>query len=343
MAVEWHEWSDAKAEADWDASLEKWSDYTVLQSYRWAEYKRGHGWRVRRGTLLVDGTPVGMAQCLVREVRPLRTVVAWVPGGPAGDWSAVFALGPALRRRYRGWQLSLRANIVLEQWPGYEEHLTRSGWRRSLDRLGTPLTFWVNLSQDVASLRKALSANWRHNLSRGQQRGGRIERCEAERSIEPLYRVYRETLRMKRLREAFSLVDLHALRAAFGDRFVLMSTVGEGGVAESMRGFLSVGTRALDFIASASMAGRKRYANYSLLWSLFDIARARGIRRYDMGGADPESAAGVYHFKKGLGAAAVPLVGEWGWDTSSLVRWAVNRTIARREQSRQPASAPSLE
>ena len=63
------------------------------------------------------------------------------------------------------------------------------------------------------------------------------------------------------------------------------------------------------------------------MWRLLGLAREQGVRLYDMNGADPQGAAGIFNFKQGLGGRIVPLLGEWEWAPSRLLQWGTNLMI----------------
>jgi hypothetical protein len=329
MVTEWSEWSDAEAATNWDTEIVRLSNHTYYQAYGWGEFKRRQHWTPRRATILVDGAVTAMVQCLVREIRVARTVLAWVPGGPAGH-HALPALGAALRRRYRGWLLWVRINGAFEASPGCGDGLVEAGWRRADVRVGHPFTFQLDLREDAAQRRAALSQNWRHNLARGERRGGRVVTCGKDDSLEGAYCVYRGTAERNGLPQPFALPDLVALRGIFGPAFTLAVAVNESGDPIGMRGFMRLGARADDFVSGLSADGRRRYANYPLTWRLLELATEQGITTYDLGGSDAVAAAGVHAFKRGLGGRGVELVGEWQWHNSRCLDWAVSRMIMRR-------------
>jgi lipid II:glycine glycyltransferase (peptidoglycan interpeptide bridge formation enzyme) len=78
--------------------------------------------------------------------------------------------------------------------------------------------------------------------------------------------------------------------------------------------------KAWDLLAASNEEGRRSYASYALLWSLLRDCAARGIQTYDLGGADPDKAKGVYDFKKGTGAKFIEYLGEWDWARPALAR-----------------------
>lgn len=322
--IEWAEWSDAEAATKWDVALTALPNYNLYQSYGWGEFKRRHGWSIRRGSVVINGAQVAMAQCLVREIQPARIVVAWVPGGPAGSLTGWLELGTVLQRRYHGRAFYLRANILLEGAnPEYVKALSSTGWVPASVLVGTPLTFHLDLTPDETVRRRALTGNWRHNLQRGEQRGSQVELWEGGRSMDVVYGVYQRMAWLKDIAQTFTLDDLRAMQAILSSSFTLAVAIANDGYPCAIRGFAKLGTRAHDLIAGVSEKGRKLYAGYLLMWRLLQCARDQGVVLYDLSGADPK-APGVFNFKKGLGGQQVHFVGEWDWSTSLWLRRGVN-------------------
>jgi hypothetical protein len=327
VVIDWHEWADAEAAVRWDDALRALPEHSVYQAYGWGVYRKRAGWQVRRGTILVDGTAAGMAQCLVREIPVARLAIVWVPGGPAGSPAARYALAAALRRRYARWALALRANVVAEMTTAEGDGWRAAGWRPAGVRLGHPLTFLVDLAPDEHRRRAALHGNWRHNLRRGEQREPAVDVWPPSASLGPVDALCREMVDRKRLAADAHLDDLDALRGALGPQLTLMVTWERPGKISAVRGFGRLGERAYDLVAASSPAARSSYTGYVLMWRLLALARAQGAHAYDMSGADSYRAPGVYNFKRGLGGRAVPLVGEWDWATSRLLRGGLSLAI----------------
>lgn len=330
MAIAWREWTDSEAAARWDAQLAAWPDHTLYQGYRWGEFKRRCGWEVRRGEVLLDGQRSAMAQCLVRECSPLRLVMLWVPGGPVGRLAGRVAFRDAIQQRYGGWRMWARAHMLGEARDGEPQAFTDAGWRRPAVRLSASHTLHLDLTAEEAVRRAALTSNWRHNLARGERRHYQIEPWESDRPLKPVYAVYHAMTRLKGIPAAMSLADLELVRSVFGRAFALGVARDDHGQPCAMRAFIRTGDRAQDFMAAVSEDGRKRYANYPLTWQLLEWAHQQGVRLYDLNGAVPGGAAGVFNFKRGLGGRLVPLVGEWEWATAAWLRWSVNLAIRWR-------------
>lgn len=330
MVIAWEDWSDSEAAAKWDATLTAAPGCSLYQSYGWGEYKSRSGWEVRRGTVLVDGTPAAMAQCLVREFRAARIGVIWVPGGSSGTRIGCLKLGEALQRCYRGWHIYVRTNILQEEQPDYVSEMIASGWDPAKAKVGHPRTFLLDLLQDPEARRRKLTGNWRHNLTRAEQRGATIELWDETKSLDLVHAIYRETNRRKGVTETVSLADFDAMRKLLGRGFTMAAAIGSDQRPCAMRAFGKLGDRAYDLIAGVSAAGRKDYSNYLLMWRLLEIARQQGVSVYDLSGADETGVPGVFNFKKGLGGRLVAFMGEWEWASSRWLGSGVNLALRFR-------------
>lgn len=311
----------------------RYPSYNLYQAYGWGEFKRRSGWGVRRGNVLLDGKLAAVAQCLVREIRSTLTVIAWIPGGPAGTPEGRCAVARALRRAYPPRVLFYLRSSVLEQEQRFDRAgFFAAGWEPVAQPLAQTATFQLDLTLEEAVREQRLSANWRHNLRRGRKRGAAIELWENDRPLNQVYEVYREMCSLHKIRPALSLEDLEALRSALGTGFTLAVAHDSSGALCAMRGFGRIGRRAQDLIAGVSLAGRRIYANFPLTWRLLDIAREQGIGTYDLAGVDWDRAEGVANFKKGLGAEPVTFAGEWEWSNSEWLRLGLNLAIRFRRE-----------
>lgn len=331
--TEWVEWSDDEAAARWNAVLATFPAYNLYQSFEWGEYKRRAGWPVFRGSVMVDGRPRLLLQGMCRSLRAARGLFVWAPGGPAGSLSAGVDLGPRLRQQFGARCVFLRMNILHEAHETDAKALAEGGWHPAAVPVGYPGTFHVDLARDEAPRRGALTANWRHNLKRGEERGGRIEVWDAQRPLAPVYEVYQEMCRLQDIPAAISLEGLEAMRRSLGGAMTLAVALDGGGRLSAVRAFGRIGERAYDLLAAVTAEGRRTYANYPLMWRVLVLAQEQGVRLYDMSGADAHGATGVFHFKKGLGSRLVTYMGEWDWASHGWLRSLVNVGVRARRRA----------
>jgi lipid II:glycine glycyltransferase (peptidoglycan interpeptide bridge formation enzyme) len=84
------------------------------------------------------------------------------------------------------------------------------------------------------------------------------------------------------------------------------------------------------------MATKGSYLNQ---WWMMGELKARGCRWYDLGGINPDTNPGVYHFKSGMGGEDVTQLGQFELCRDALSGWAVRlgERIKRRKATQRTA------
>lgn len=75
-----------------------------------------------------------------------------------------------------------------------------------------------------------------------------------------------------------------------------------------------VGQSGIYLLVATCTEGRKKWASYLLQWRVIEQLRSCVGRFYDLGGINPETNPGVYHYKAGTGVAEVKQVGRFELD-----------------------------
>lgn len=313
----------------WDKLLQSFDDYSLYQSSAWGEHRSRFGWSPNRFQALSDGVPVAMAQVLVRKY-PLGFAIAWIPGGPVGDMTAV---GPALMEQIRVASgarfLYCRFSAMRSREASEDTALKEMSWHRTSSPLltGLSLTYEPSLSEELRL--NNCSGNWRHNLRRSMKRKLKtyhwVKACPQE-----MMAAYAAMQDHKQLAAQTSGYEIESLLKSFGSDCVVVRCDDEDGNLLAFRGALVLGAKAVDIFAVAIPAGRKVYASHSAFWELMKQCAAKGVQWYDMSGADPEKNKGVYDFKKGTGAKDIQYLGEWECAKPALLRGLVSRVIRYR-------------
>jgi lipid II:glycine glycyltransferase (peptidoglycan interpeptide bridge formation enzyme) len=78
-----------------------------------------------------------------------------------------------------------------------------------------------------------------------------------------------------------------------------------------MRATVHHGSVATDLVVATTECGDHSDANTALYWSSILYAKEAGMKYFDIGGLNSETAKGVADFKRGLGAEIFEHVGEW--------------------------------
>ena len=315
--------------ASWDGLLGNFPDGNIYQSYAWGEHRGRFGWMPYRLTATEGDRTLGMAQWLVRRTR-FGVAMAWAPGGPVGN---VVALGEQFRATSRqvigARHLYCRINPLVERTALDVDGLKSTGWRQPEAPLNSPDSFVYVPTDDEPSRLALASGNWRHNLRRALKHRHAVEPWPNP-DPEQIHAVYAAMQAHKGLAEQFSLAALKSIMEAFGDQCLVVRCMDTTGRTLALRGALLLGNKGWDILAAATPEGRKVYASHAAFWELMRQCAGRGVRSYDMSGADSVRAKGVHDFKRGTGARAVTYLGEWDWATSSLLRRMANYVIKYR-------------
>jgi lipid II:glycine glycyltransferase (peptidoglycan interpeptide bridge formation enzyme) len=106
----------------------------------------------------------------------------------------------------------------------------------------------------------------------------------------------------------------------------------------------ALGDSGIYLLGATSEEGLKPRGAYLLQWRALQWLKERGCRWYDLGGINPETNPGVFHFKSGLGGKdvrqlpALELSGNWM--STFCVRAAENgRSLVHKLKSRNSPSA----
>jgi lipid II:glycine glycyltransferase (peptidoglycan interpeptide bridge formation enzyme) len=333
--VRWARRSPADVESQWDAELQQFTDRSLYQSSRWGRYKRIRGWTPEYFHLEANGKTVGMLQALVRTY-PLRTVVAWCPGGPVGvpeacSRESMEQLSSILHAR----SLYCRSSLLRAKTIQDEQYLQSNGWVRPGRTVSANLTAVWDLRQTEEQLLAGLNRNWRYSLRQAQKSNLTIDRLVVP-PIQELTDLCREMNASKGVPAAIRSSDVAALFDALGDQVLVYGCRNASGQLIAFHSCAIQGQRAWELVAATSAEGRRNGASFAVLWALILHCRRLNVTHYDLAGIDPVKAPGVANFKRWTGAQDVEWLGEWEWSTSSGLRHAVNLAVRHRADAALP-------
>lgn len=302
------------APAWWDDVAVRSPGGHVLQSSAWARIRAGQGWRPEFVRL---GDPLPVALVLWRAV-PILGRVAYVPRGPVVATHDAEALERALRSlaslaRERG-AVFLKVDPELSPDEAGRP-LARAGFRRGPDVQPALATLVLDLRDDLDTVMAKLDKDTRWSVRQAPKRGVSVRAAGDDAGLRAFYELYAGTGRragfITRTWEYYrtvwrTLVDagLATLRLAY---------IGGDAVAAAMT--WRCGDREIYMYGASNDRARRSFASYGLQWECIAAAKARGARRYDLGGipADPsrkdDPMYGPYLFKRGFGGDTRHYVG----------------------------------
>jgi lipid II:glycine glycyltransferase (peptidoglycan interpeptide bridge formation enzyme) len=323
-----------EADDAWDAFLAGSPHGHLLQSARWARLKSDFGWSAQRVVLRSIPSPdaplLGGASILFRKL-PWGQTVAYVPKGPAVDWSDLAhtraVLTMARNAAAKGHAALLKVEPDLPPTPELTAALQALGFQPSSQRVQPLSTIVLDLSGDEAAILARMKQKWRYNIRLSERKGVTVR--EGGTADLPQIQQLMDTTGA---RDGFGVHN-----AAYHRRATeLMAPLGimtwllaehEGQLLAAIAVF-AFGRTAYYMWGASADDGRNVMPNHAAQWAAMRWARAKGCTAYDLWGipdevgenpgayAEPESWGqgglwGVYRFKQGFGGQVVRFAGAW--------------------------------
>ena len=331
----WTSVSPVDAEANWDSQLLQFEDQNLYQSFRWGTYKRIRGWTPRHFRAEMNGGVIAMLQALVRTY-PLRTAVAWCPGGPVGALEACTHQAMEQITWLLGARsLYCRCTFARPTTTEDAQYLQSHGWTRPRRMLGANMTAVLDLTQSEEQLLAGLNRNWRYSLRQAQKSGLQVEHL-SNPPVEELADLCTALHVAKGIPATAAASEVAALFDALGEQAVVYGCRNSSGELIAFHSCGMHGPRAWELIAATSPEGRRRNASFAALWALMLHCRRMNITHYDLAGVDSEKAPGVADFKRWTGAQDVEWLGEWEWSTSRALSRVVDVAVRKRGEAALP-------
>jgi peptidoglycan pentaglycine glycine transferase (the first glycine) len=306
---------NSKLVTDWDPLISE-QNASLLQSWRWGEFKRGSGWSPFRFSLGAQPNPIIYGQVLYRTVPrlPVPVSIGYLPRGPVyfpssqGDKEAEKSFWRAIHResRKRGAIfLKVEPNIAINEVTPksvVNARMAALGFQPS-GRLQPARTWVLDIDKSEDDLLKAMKPKTRYNLRLAGKRGVTIRRATGLDDIKAFH----------------ALLDVTGKRDEFGihtfsyyeQLWRIFGSNGEGPGAEAgmvvlladhpdmaerdtgpIGGLLAFrfGHEAIYMYGASDNRGREHMPNYLLQWEAIRWAKEHGCTLYDFWGIpDPPS------------------------------------------------------
>lgn len=313
-----------ECEIVWNAlSLPEWEERfariprsTLLQSYGYARAlcPQKH-LRARWGLIRIGGADAGLVQIMEAGIFKNALHAVMLDRGPVwfagfGNAAHVEAFFQTFNREFPR-RFGRRRRVIPEipDTPELRAALESSGLRR-LDRPGYQ-TIWLDVDQDTETLWRNMKSPWRNKVRKGENAGLMAEWSGGEKEILALLRVYQSD-KAKKGYDGPPAAFLLALAQEFmKDGNVIAGTAKKEGRSVAAALVFCHGTTATWQAGWGTDEGKKTAAQNFLLWRAVRILKEKGIKFFDLGGANDQSAQGVKTFKQGMGGETVTLAGHY--------------------------------
>jgi lipid II:glycine glycyltransferase (peptidoglycan interpeptide bridge formation enzyme) len=314
--------------ASWERTLSSFDDATVYQTWSF-EAVHSRAKSVSHCIVERGGRPAAAAQVRIARFPLIPFGVAqvfWGPmcresGGPA-DVEGLAHLANVLKEEYgkrRGLLVRLLPHAY-EDTPECDavlQALESNGFVKS-SRGRIYRTFRMNLSRSHDELRASLAQKWRNQLNRAERNDLEIEEGDDLGRFDLFADLYREMMARKKFDTD---VDVEKFREMVRNRdefaWLRVFICRSGGVASAAVVVSAVGDTGIYLLGATNSEGMKSKSSYLLHWRVISWLKERGCRWYDLGGINPQSNPGVFHFKKGFSGDDVRQMGRFEFSPSA--------------------------
>ncbi|MFO1305223.1 MAG: GNAT family N-acetyltransferase [Burkholderiales bacterium] len=341
---------DGETAASWSDKLRAFDDASLYQTWaygavRWGERSLSH-LVVRRGR-----ETVGMAQLVLVRLRPLGAGIAYLRWGPIWqrkghpiDLESLQRIARALREEYvvkRRLFLRLlpKAYLGTGQASALQaafahcdsEPFKRGESYRTLD---------VDLEPPLPEIRRRLHQKWRNQLNRAEKNGLAVREGASEQDFAAYIDLHDQLLKRKRFSSSSDIREYVRMQRALapGEKMRLLLCEAAGVPIAGLVGSMH-GNTGIYLFGATSEEGMQTKAAYLLQWSMIERLKAEGLTHYDLGGINPDTNPGVYHFKAGMSGNDVlyhppfvdcaSVVSRIAVETGTLARGVVRSVMAR--------------
>lgn len=311
-SITWH----CSAPPDWDAKFARIRRSTLLQCRQYAAALcPAQGQTYRLGEVFIDGQAAGLVQ--IQEASILRRSIhalildrgpLWFEG--YGENRHLRAFFEVFTRHFPA-RLGRKRRVIpecaMQQAPKVFDTLdfTEAGGHSPYQ------TYWIDLRPEADALRAGLKSKWRNLLNKAEKSGLETRWDWAGNGHARMIAHYSAD----KAEQGYAGPDTQTL-ARLAGTFAPCGQLGIGwvtsdGVPAAGLMVLCHGTSATYQVGFVTEVGRRKAANYLLLWNLMIQLKSRGIDDLDLGGVNDGDAAGVKKFKSGLAGELVEYAGQF--------------------------------
>jgi len=295
----------------WDSKFQAVSRAPITQSHEYAlAAAKIYGQRPRWGVISVDGTEAGLVQLMEAGILAGLIHAVIIDCGPLwfdgfGKVDHVHAFWREINRQFPA-RLGRKRRFIPAG--GAREGLIGAGLKPRENSQAYE-TIWLDLTKDIDDLRAGLKKNWRGVLNKAErhaERGDLTVQWDDTGALLPWFlQIYAIDKAARQYRGA-SAKFLRHLGHSFAAKHGMIGGVMIGRAldtnGEPVAGVMIPvhGGSATYQAGWCGDKGREMGAQNLLLWQGLEKLKDRGIRDFDLGGINEESAKGVKTFKEGL-------------------------------------------
>ena len=290
---------------------------TLLQAPLYAAYAR-QAYQQTSSCVLVEinGHPAGL--CLLQEAAILGKLIHAVILDRGPLWFKGFGSSNHLEMFFRHFnkkypnRAGRRRRLIpeAENTPAVTSALRNAGLVKNRKYPGYQ-TIWLDLRPTQDTLRRDLRGKWRNCLRKAEKRGVEVDFYTNVQTAAWILSAHARDRAAKGYQgpSIKNLGRICHIAAASND--LVCAVAKDQGKIVAGQIFLRHGKSATYQVGWTDTPGRDLNAGYAIMWQSLSYLKSGNINFLDLGGVNDKDAAGVKHFKSGLGGDFLELSGQY--------------------------------
>lgn len=319
-------------QTEWERDAKNFADYSIYQTWPYQEMRANTASQELSRVIVKNdkNEVVTMCHIRIRSAGSFGPKIGYVQQGPllrAADGRIVCSVEAlkALRNAYLGKKISVfrvTPNISNDETGRQVSQMLKSGGFEYVSSISPYRTLMLSLDGSEEEIRKSLDRNFRRNLKKYEKAGIEIREGWDMRFCEILRELYKVSMERKGFKgldpDEFikpqlmlsSEEKMNFIVACYENEPVsvhLSSHLGDTGVA---------------LLVASNEKGLDCGSSYLIWWKACIAAKNAGMKRFDLGGIDPNNNPGSYRFKSQISGQEYRCIGAFDACSSLPVKMA---------------------
>jgi hypothetical protein len=318
--------------AEWEKNAKNFADYSIYQTWQYQQERANTASQELSRVIVKNDKNEVVTMCHIRigSASSLGPKIGYVQQGPLvrGVDGGIICSDEALKAmlsEYLGKKISvfrITPNISDDETGHQVSQMLNSGGFEFVGSISPYRTLMLSLEGTAEEIRKSLDRNFRRNLKKSEKAGIEIREDRDVRFCEVLRELYHGSVKRKGFKglnpdefikpqSMLSPEEKMNFVAAYYENVPvsvhLASYLGDTGVA---------------LLVASNKKGLDCGSSYLIWWNACVAAKNAGMKRFDLGGIDPDNNPGSYRFKSQISRQEYSNIGAFDACSSLPVKMA---------------------
>jgi lipid II:glycine glycyltransferase (peptidoglycan interpeptide bridge formation enzyme) len=296
----------------WEQYAEQFSDYNLYQTWPYQQVRSEmDGQALNRVVIQNDaGQVIAMCQVRIKHVKLLGLKIGYVQWGPAhrGQETEANSLAESLEQLHKAYVgarvnvLRIVPNIFADEAGEKDLEIFRASGFEYVSSLAPYHTMIFPLDISEEEMRSKLHRSWRRYLNKAEQSDIDIQEGTDDEYFHILEKLYLSALKRKGFKglNPGVFVRTQQMLSNREKMNAVVAYLDDQPIAVHITSHL--GNTGLGILAAVNEMGLQCGATYLVWWRTLLAAKRAGMKKYDLGGVDPEKNPKVFQFKSRMGS-----------------------------------------